>query len=70
MATRKTKTRTLWQSIIHYAVWTFLVIASCIILFLMWNFGNIFDNPNWKFAMGVIGGAIVAWSLTKKSDAQ
>jgi hypothetical protein len=36
----------------------------------MWSFGNIFDNPNWKFAMGVIGGALVAWSLTKKSDAQ
>lgn len=70
MATRKTKTRTLWQSIIYYTIWTFLVIGSGIILFLMWSFGNLFDNSIWKFSMGVLGGAIVTWSLTKKYDAQ
>jgi len=66
MATRKT--RTLWQSIIYYTVWAFLTIVLGIILFLMWSFGNLFDNPNWKFTMGVIGGVMVTWSLTKKSD--
>lgn len=70
MATRKTKTRTLWQSIIHYTVWTFLIVASAFIILLMWSFGNLFDNSIWKFSMGVLGGAIVAWSLTKKSDKQ
>jgi len=70
MATRKTKTRTLWQSIIHYTVWTFLIVASAFIILLMWSFGNLFDNSIWRFSMGVLGGAIVAWSLTKKSDKQ
>jgi len=68
MATRKT--RTLWQSIIYYTVWVFLTIVLGIILFLMWSFGNLFDNSIWRFSMGVLGGAIVAWSLTKKSDKQ
>jgi len=68
MATRKT--RTLWQSIIHYTVWTFLIVASAFIILLMWSFGNLFDNSIWRFSMGVLGGAIVAWSLTKKSDKQ
>ena len=68
MATRKT--RTLWQSIIHYTVWTFLIVASVFIILLMWSFGNLFDNSIWRFSMGVLGGAIVAWSLTKKSDKQ
>lgn len=70
MATRKNKTRTLWQSIIHYTVWVFLIAASAFIILLMWSFGNLFDNSIWKFSMGVLGGAIVAWSLTKKSDKQ
>ena len=70
MTTRKTKTRTLWQSIIHYTVWTLLILMSAFILFLMWGFGNIFDNTIWKFSMGAIGGAIVAWTLTKKYDKQ
>ncbi len=68
MATRKT--RTLWQSIIHYTVWVFLTAASAFIILLMWSFGNLFDNSIWKFSMGVLGGAMVAWSLTKKSDEQ
>jgi len=68
MATRKT--RTLWQSIIHYTVWTFLIVASAFIILLMWSFGNLFDNSIWRFSMGVLGGAVVAWSLTKKSDKQ
>lgn len=68
MATRKT--RTIWQSIIHYIVWVFLIAASAFIILLMWSFGNLFDNSIWRFSMGVLGGAIVAWSLTKKSDKQ
>lgn len=68
MATRKT--RTLWQSIIHYTVWVFLIVASAFIILLMWSFGNLFDNSIWRFSMGVLGGAVVAWSLTKKSDKQ
>jgi len=67
---RNKKTRTLWQSIIHYTVWVFLIAASAIIILLMWSFGNLFDNSIWKFSMGVLGGALVAWSLTKKSDKQ
>ena len=68
MATRKT--RTLWQSIIHYTVWVFLITASAFIILLMWSFGNLFDNSIWRFSTGVLGGAVVAWSLTKKSDKQ
>lgn len=68
MATRKT--RTLWQSIIYYTVWVFLIAASAFIILLMWSFGNLFDNSIWRFSMGVLGGAVVAWSLTKKSDKQ
>ena len=68
MATRKT--RTLWQSIIHYTVWVFLIAVSAFIILLTWSFGNLFDNSIWRFSMGVLGGAAVAWSLTKKSDKQ
>ena len=64
MATRKT--RTVWQSIKHYLVITFITVLTSLSVIMIYIFAGLFDFQIWHFLMGILAGIIIKVAIDKK----